>query len=1012
MPPRVLQVVVLAAALLSTPLAEAEVLIADTTLTEDLVVPAGETGVLGGTVYLQGHTIESFGSLLPREGDFPVALRGPGTVALKSHGGGWVQPTYNSSLRLRAGVELIGESGAQFMSPNTVNQGVIAAEGDGFGASFRVTPLNLVNEGVIEARDGGRLEIADADVILHRLGGVMRAQPGGLLRLQFDPITSLDDLGPIENLGGMVSLWGQIDNAGRTLNLTGGQWELYGASVSGGVVNAPNSPLVIYESTLADVVVNGDVDSPQYSNVRLEGDLTINGQWTSAWAIDVRGDHTIDGAGVIRSAFGSGWFDVDGSLTIGAGVKLLAESGAAHRLLYGEYNLRGVAEADGGVIFPSSTATVNNDGQMIARNGGVIYSVDSRFRSNPHTTINNLAGGEIRAEQGGVIGFYNHILNDGAIVIDGGEALIGDYDVDGTGTVTITNSLILGDSVTLAELHQAPRGAGSEYGTHRGRIDLEGQTLTLADIEGQRFTLRGGTLAGGVVASADGHPLEARPRLAGVPTTTELDSLQLDADLLVLPGAKVEVHGSVTGEGRFGVDGGVLRLEPPRNQPGLREMIARSDLRSGAVELAGTLFNTGQTTALAAGVDWQMAILRTNGVVGGRLEGEPGARLTIVDGYGSFSGQATFADNVTLALPVSIGDTTMAVRGGLTLDGATVTIGVPNGSEFGDGRLEFAEPQVLAGVGEVVFNRIDNYQEGHPYPRVNMLHISPGQSTNSGLTVEQGITVRTDAGDGYVGGRYFYQLDPEPALLTNYGRFVAQHGHTLSIFTSDFQQHGVLRAEAGSLLRVVDEDLVNQRRLETTGGQIEVTGELALADSSVLMLELALDQLATSGAAVVVGGAAELGGRLKITSPDERWIPQAGDAFTLLSAAGGLSGAFASQSLPMLADGLYWQVGVGANDLQLSVQAGALTGDYNSDGVVDAADYTVWRDNVGLPIGLPNEVATSGQVTIEDLAAWRENYGVAAASAAVGAPAPASSALLAVLAACCVRGRSPPARWE
>lgn len=55
------------------------------------------------------------------------------------------------------------------------------------------------------------------------------------------------------------------------------------------------------------------------------------------------------------------------------------------------------------------------------------------------------------------------------------------------------------------------------------------------------------------------------------------------------------------------------------------------------------------------------------------------------------------------------------------------------------------------------------------------------------------------------------------------------------------------------------------------------------------------------------------------------------------------------------------------------------SGDYNEDGVVDAADYTVWRDSVGQPLGtLPNDptlgssTSTIGSIQYQ---IWRDNYG-------------------------------------
>lgn len=52
-------------------------------------------------------------------------------------------------------------------------------------------------------------------------------------------------------------------------------------------------------------------------------------------------------------------------------------------------------------------------------------------------------------------------------------------------------------------------------------------------------------------------------------------------------------------------------------------------------------------------------------------------------------------------------------------------------------------------------------------------------------------------------------------------------------------------------------------------------------------------------------------------------------------------------------------------------------GDYNGDGFVNLADYTVWRDNLGASITLPSEdpSQTPGQVTVEDYAVWKANFG-------------------------------------
>ncbi len=53
----------------------------------------------------------------------------------------------------------------------------------------------------------------------------------------------------------------------------------------------------------------------------------------------------------------------------------------------------------------------------------------------------------------------------------------------------------------------------------------------------------------------------------------------------------------------------------------------------------------------------------------------------------------------------------------------------------------------------------------------------------------------------------------------------------------------------------------------------------------------------------------------------------------------------------------------------------SLAGDYNNDGTVDAADYTVWRDSLERGTPLENETASLGMVDGEDYAAWKANFG-------------------------------------
>jgi hypothetical protein len=74
-----------------------------------------------------------------------------------------------------------------------------------------------------------------------------------------------------------------------------------------------------------------------------------------------------------------------------------------------------------------------------------------------------------------------------------------------------------------------------------------------------------------------------------------------------------------------------------------------------------------------------------------------------------------------------------------------------------------------------------------------------------------------------------------------------------------------------------------------------------------------------------------------------------------------------------------------------------LPGDYNTDGSVDLADYTVWRDNFGGPAGsLPNDTSGSA-IGSQQYRTWQTNFGRVRATDTQDAmviPEPPSAAML------------------
>jgi hypothetical protein len=86
--------------------------------------------------------------------------------------------------------------------------------------------------------------------------------------------------------------------------------------------------------------------------------------------------------------------------------------------------------------------------------------------------------------------------------------------------------------------------------------------------------------------------------------------------------------------------------------------------------------------------------------------------------------------------------------------------------------------------------------------------------------------------------------------------------------------------------------------------------------------------------------------------------------------------------------------------LDLSTVPPLVPGDYNADGIVNAADFTVWRDHVGQTFALPNRSPdNNGPISTADYMFWKSHFGEhtgSAAGTAATVPEPSALALLAI----------------
>lgn len=398
-----------------------------------------------------------------------------------------------------------------------------------------------------------------------------------------------------------------------------------------------------------------------------------------------------------------------------------------------------------------------------------------------------------------------------------------------------------------------------------------------------------------------------------------------------------------------------------------------ASLEVGVNNLAGD-FDIGQTGATLGGSATSMAtaMIRRHGdiTIATNLEVAPAS--ADASSASRANGQLTIdtADSVSVAGEMNIGavngaGTAESTAAASLLNVALVTIG-------GAANVGIAKGTSISGnsaSGTLVFDH-STVEIGFANPLVlEDLNIGDVSTAGAGVLHGHGV-VSVNSSQLTVGNRIdVARLTGGGPASTAFGRLEAVGSH------------------------VIADDLTVA---ETTAGLAGVaTGDVSLASTLVeLGTSLRLSSGATlefalSGAARAdgAGGAqyaaidaamADLAGTLRVTLGDG-FTPSAGQSF-LLVASPLINGDFSSLDLPDLPGGtLDWSTSVDAGGYRLSVVSVGLAGDYNNDGAVDAADYTVWRNSLGSSGNLAADGNGNSLIDSGDYLVWRNNYGASSA---------------------------------
>lgn len=189
------------------------------------------------------------------------------------------------------------------------------------------------------------------------------------------------------------------------------------------------------------------------------------------------------------------------------------------------------------------------------------------------------------------------------------------------------------------------------------------------------------------------------------------------------------------------------------------------------------------------------------------------------------------------------------------------------------------------------------------------------------------------------------------------------------------------------------------------GGNALFLADLTFSSMAALQMGVGSTELAPNSAQVNIGGIATLGGTLQV-SLEGSYDSLVGQSFELITAGGGIVGAFDSIQLPLLPNNL--EVGVLYSptsvmmEIRIDTTSTQLAGDYNGDGRVNAADYSVWRNSLGQSgSGLAADGNGDTHVDNADYDLWKlhfgEVFGGGSGETSLGAtPEPSSQLLLVV----------------
>lgn len=227
---------------------------------------------------------------------------------------------------------------------------------------------------------------------------------------------------------------------------------------------------------------------------------------------------------------------------------------------------------------------------------------------------------------------------------------------------------------------------------------------------------------------------------------------------------------------------------------------------------------------------------------------------------------------------------------------------------------------------------------------------------------------------------------------------------TLQINSGSVTVFGEARLEEGGNLFIADNAKLDAQFINMNGGELSGSGEIfvgtgpisnavrnlggTIAPEGTLSITgdisnlaggtLAFDLTMAGNDMIDVSRFAFLAGTLELTAEAGTSLA-VGNMFTIITAGEGVFGEFENLLLP---GGFQWDVNYNSNDVVLEIIGLGLDGDFSGDGIVDARDYTIWRDGLGTTY------------TQADYLVWKNNYDNSSGSGSSSVPEPTALLLM------------------